>query len=552
MRKRIHLKKKKQILRQLFLSSLYRAPHRKGDLMNIWKRGSALKWAAAIFALQFALLFFNVSFGMFYPFAPLLIYIVGIIGMELAVLLKGPRSKTLWRIGAALIPILFNVPRRLQGALSMAGQYGLADAALWVGLLVVFLVYWRFLAYDREKEAADRQKRDVALREIKRESAAAKARGYSSAKALEVYNECRKHDITDVSQLNSPEKRQRLELIVKAAGIPCESADRLRQIFAECKEESETKDAIARQKFLETLKAWETEKFNHLTFYASLHGQDKPVAIFEDYIQLTDAKLGKTTATPLRRESDGAVLAGMASGIGGTVPALMSLSTTAQHNEEVRKYNEAAQTMNVIAGGATLAYLDDKRYAKATLKEVRTKLTADLPREEVFKHLTFTGTEVSVSESGSITVTTRAFAEDFTIFDGLPALVDGSVIAEIYDKAKKIGEAVMVFPKFGSDSAFKWEIRSKSAFGNIDTIGKTKYSNFVQMEAPDAEGWGKDRFLEAYDKKSVWWKNWGGNKTDKVRLEGICLFAGDPSREYTVKFVPGDLWAMERFEQVTK
>ena len=38
-------------------------------------------------------------------------------------------------------------------------------------------------------------------------------------------------------------------------------------------------------------------------------------------------------------------------------------------------------------------------------------------------------------------------------------------------------------------------------------------------------------------------------KTDlnkPVPLQGMCLFCGQPGKKYTVKFVPGDLWAMER------
>ena len=30
-----------------------------------------------------------------------------------------------------------------------------------------------------------------------------------------------------------------------------------------------------------------------------------------------------------------------------------------------------------------------------------------------------------------------------------------------------------------------------------------------------------------------------------VILKGMCLFCGEPGKIYTVKFAPGDLWAME-------
>ena len=43
-----------------------------------------------------------------------------------------------------------------------------------------------------------------------------------------------------------------------------------------------------------------------------------------------------------------------------------------------------------------------------------------------------------------------AFDDRLIIFDDVPAYIDGTVIAEIYDGKQKIGEATMVFPLPGS------------------------------------------------------------------------------------------------------
>lgn len=333
------------------------------------------------------------------------------------------------------------------------------------------------------------------------------------------YLDCIKHGITDLSRVNSPEKRERLKVIVSAHHLTHSDEKELHRIFMEGKRLVEGEKQDAQQKSLAKLKSEETERARLLQVYTGLHGRDKPIAMFKDLIKDCERRINAANSMPVPKESDGAVLAGIASGIGGTVPALMSLSATAQRNAQVREYNQA---LNGMAAFAATSAGDRLGRARASLEAVRMKLVSDMPGTKVIKHLSFTDTEVTVSESGTIRVTTWVRGEDFTIFDGLPAVADGSVIAEVYDGKKKIGDAVMVFPIYGSDSRFE---RSPSV---ID----------------------KDHFLKAHDCKGAYWQKNRGSSKDMLYLEGICLFAGEPSKEYTVKFVPGDLWAIEKFHGI--
>lgn len=328
------------------------------------------------------------------------------------------------------------------------------------------------------------------------------------------YTDCKKHGITDLSRVNSPEKRERLKAIVSAHNLTHADEKKLHRIFMEGKRLAEGEQQAAQEKSLAKLKSEETERARLLQAYAGLHGRDKPIAMFKDRIKDRERSASRANSM-VQKESDGAVLAGIASGIGGTIPALKSLSATEQRNAQVREYNKA---LAAVYGGMSAG---DTAYA--SLEAVRVKLVSDMPGTKVIKHLSFTDTEVTVSGSGTIRVTTWVRGEDFTIFDGLPAVADGSVIAEVYDRKKKIGDAVMVFPIYGSDSRFDW------APSVID----------------------KDHFLTAHDCKSAYWQQKMRDRysscKDMLYLEGICLFAGEPSKEYTVKFVPGDLWAIEKF-----
>lgn len=72
----------------------------------------------------------------------------------------------------------------------------------------------------------------------------------------------------------------------------------------------------------------------------------------------------------------------------------------------------------------------------------------------------------------------------FYIFDDVPAVIDGTVIAQIWDGKTCIGKAELVLPCYGI--------------------------------------------------------------SEKRKLEGWCLFAGKPGKQYSVSFTATNLWAMEQ------
>lgn len=80
-----------------------------------------------------------------------------------------------------------------------------------------------------------------------------------------------------------------------------------------------------------------------MTHYAQFYGNDKPVAMLKDLVQ--EVMGGSANYIPMQKESDGAIMAGIASGIGGTVLALMSLLNTAANNEIIRQQNQTAQSI---------------------------------------------------------------------------------------------------------------------------------------------------------------------------------------------------------------
>ena len=122
------------------------------------------------------------------------------------------------------------------------------------------------------------------------------------------------------------------------------------------------------------------------------------------------------------------------------------------------------------------------------MKEIegfKMKLVSEVPKEELLKKIRFKDTDVLVSQTGAAMVCTTASAEEgFMIFDDVPAVIDGTIVAKIYEGDRICGTAQLVFPIYG--------------------LGQN------------------------------------------ITLRGICIDCCKPGKEYNVKFVARDLWAVEK------
>lgn len=308
--------------------------------------------------------------------------------------------------------------------------------------------------------------------------------------------------------------------------------DKATQFETENKQEKDqAKAALVRK-----LGLAEQKELALLTRYAGLHGREKPLAMLKDR-EKDFRKLEARRGMPLKKESDGMILAGMASGIGGVVPAVASLSQTAKNNEAVREYNRGAMAYNALIAGSPAT---SDKYSSAQ-EMVKGKLVADLPGKELMKHLAFHETHVLVTETGTVWVSTQvAFDDRLIIFDDVPAYIDGTVIAEIYDGKQKIGEATMVFPLPGSGGSSEGkDIMNRRCFPG--TAEPADYGRWPTV-------WEN---LTGQDTKRPVVSISAKNLTPSVCrqntvLAGMCLSCGQEGKKYNVKFVPGNLWAMEK------
>lgn len=244
-------------------------------------------------------------------------------------------------------------------------------------------------------------------------------------------------------------------------------------------------------------KSKEQDEQAELTKYARFEGRAKRIAMLSDRRDelYALAKEARNTGNMFMRntqqpEEDWAFLGGFASALGGPAAGIATAMDAQAKNQQIRAQNEARREAMLPAYlFFSLNAKENRKNAEIIeeeIKETELKLVSDnVDKQQLFKKLLFKNTEVSVSETGTCTVTTIVSGpRSFKIFDDVIAVIDGTIIAQIQDDNRIIGEAELVLPVYG-----------------------------VGLEVP---------------------------------VRGMCLYCGTPGIKYRVSFKPGKLWAMER------
>lgn len=314
----------------------------------------------------------------------------------------------------------------------------------------------------------------------------------------EFYRLCQSQGIY---QCETPKERQKAELVAKRLDM---QYDDIKQLFETCKSYAENKERIAESQQaaseLNQLKAAETRKKNELEKYASYiyAGSAKRVAMLQEYVDKYHAEAQKMRDVAKyahgqfnQKEEHWELWGGFADGLAGPAAGVAAAAASMQRNEEIREQNRInEQTMAPVMVEAVKQSAKYKEYEEkyiAEVEEAKLKLVAEDTPKECFDRLILRDSSVTVSETGTCTVTVKARLKNtFNIFEDVKAVVDGNIKAKIYDGADVIGTAVMVLPINGINS-----------------------------------------------------------DSNDVSLEGMCLFCANRQGNYIVEFEPGNLWAME-------
>lgn len=274
-------------------------------------------------------------------------------------------------------------------------------------------------------------------------------------KKIDFYKECLKQNI---SQVESHVEVEKAKLIAKKMGF--NNVSDIVAFYAECEKlhngGHQTNDSLA------NAKRQERKKFEEYTKYAEFTaGREKRLNMLADelkeaikekdkaYMQLSSARnFGK------EKEKDWGWRAGMASALGGTAAAVATVVDVATENAQIREKNEqpnAIRTLLESEANTELASAIHKvERLQKRLDDAQIKLVYEADGREILKQIQFSNTQITVSDTGAIEIeATAKLNHSLKIFDGLAAVVDGTVIAEIYDNNVRVGEAKLVLPSLG-------------------------------------------------------------------------------------------------------
>ncbi|SEA49776.1 hypothetical protein SAMN05216349_11463 [Oribacterium sp. KHPX15] len=318
----------------------------------------------------------------------------------------------------------------------------------------------------------------------------ARADKMAEDKKIAFYNECVNNGI---KECKSEKEIQKCTLIAQKHKIQYSNVSIL---FYEAKASVDKDIENRKEAALNAKKDEERIEYNELNKYSGFKGRDKRIAILsaERTAALESAKTLRNGAQAImgasqQKEHDWAIHGGIASGIAGPAAGLAAAADIQAKNAQIRAQNEAnakafAPLMMTSLSGAA----DYDRHARALQEEIeaaKIKLVSNDDAKTCLSKITFSDTKVEVSETGTCTVTTSAkLATPMIIFDDVDAIIDGTIIANIYEGKTLVGVASLVLPKYGIK-------------------GETK-------------------------------------------LKGMCLFCGTKGKTYTVEYAATNLWAMER------
>ena len=325
----------------------------------------------------------------------------------------------------------------------------------------------------------------------RKENAQKKAEAIGATQLDRFFVECVLSGVDDFSQ---EKNRQRAQLLADKYKVAY--PDGIEKLYQKGLEEHKIVSARFVSNRLENKRAEEREAFNELNKYADLTGRNKRIAMLSDRAKELRKKASDQEyyadmlmRSGQQKERDWATWGGIANGLGGLGAGIATAADIQIQNMQIREENErrrqAAMPAYMFMSNSASG---NNRNADAIMKEIeafRLKILSEEPKEELFSKISFANTDVLVSETGAAMVcTTASLDPDFKIFGDVPAIVDGTIVAKIYDGERLCGTAQLVLPEYGL---------------------------------------GQD-----------------------IPLRGICIDCCEPGKSYTVKFVAKNLWALEK------
>ncbi len=276
-------------------------------------------------------------------------------------------------------------------------------------------------------------------------------------KKIQFYKECLEQNI---HQVQSSVEVQKARLIADKMGF--NKVSDLAAFYAECKGLLGAQEEQKENNELAMKKSEDQRKYEEYTKYAEFTaGREKRITMLADALKVAleeraeaAASMKAASAFGMQKEKGWGFQAGMASALGGTGAAVATAMDIAADNAQIRASNAANAPVRAFLGQAASRSYDEACQKvdnlRKQLDDAQTKLVYETNEADILKHIQFSQIKTTVTEAGGIEIeATAKLRQELTIFDGLAAVVDGAVMAEIYDTSAKVGETMVVLPALG-------------------------------------------------------------------------------------------------------
>lgn len=299
----------------------------------------------------------------------------------------------------------------------------------------------------------------LAIKEIAvaKKKAAQKQAGVIGATMLDrFFVEC---VLAEADDFSKPKNKQRAQLLADKYNLKYPNG------IEELYKQGLNGHKVVSQRFilnrLEEKRAEERKEFERLNKYSDLTGKAKRIAMLSDQAAELRESANRQEQIASRymrsgqeKERNWAIWGGIADGIAGPGAGAATAVDIQMQNMQIRAENEERrQAALPVYRFMTDSASKDRRNADKIKKEIenfKLKLVGEESSAELMKKISFQNTDVLVSETGAAMVCTSASLDpEFRIFDDVPAVVDGTIIAKIYDGDQLCGTAQMVLPMYG-------------------------------------------------------------------------------------------------------
>lgn len=374
------------------------------------------------------------------------------------------KNKILWWVIG-----IFSLIIIILGLALWAGDGELNSTAISISAFVVGWIIFLFLYFTKDARAeakAEQAKIEYEEQALKRYQASVRTGEMWAAQQF--YNDCVQAGIKDTHKESD---RARLELYAHSKGI-AGTKDELVIAFNKGRVAVIN---IAAENRLSKLRMEEKAIGDENRKYSSQHGRDKRIVICQDMIRECERKIAECTnrfnsvnsaASAVyngykQKESDWAVLGGMASGIAGGAAGVATAIDVQQRNSEKRAYNQQlGSAVGQLAGNSIMQITQEKSNAESrknhweqSLEKAQRALFEDLPADTLMSCLAFHVEQKKKSETGAVRLKINVKQKkELFVYGDASAVVDGCVQVLVVDDNKTVAKGVLTFPYSGSST----------------------------------------------------------------------------------------------------